>query len=95
MINLRSASESVESLRSFIDTVYIHLRSLEVLEQNINQDIFISMIKSKLPNNVLRHPELRKRSETKWTVNKLHAAIHSFSFFRPILAQEMANFYFH
>ena len=30
-----------------------HLRSLEVLRQNINQDVFVSMIRAKLLEDVL------------------------------------------
>ncbi|XP_045216847.2 uncharacterized protein LOC123566631 [Mercenaria mercenaria] len=71
MINLKPATENVESLRSLMDCVYKHLRSLEVLDQNTNQDVFVSVIKSKLPSNVIRHLEIQKGKEKKWTVHKL------------------------
>ena len=68
IINLKSASDSVDSLRSLLDAVDKHLRSLDVLGQNINQDVFVSIIKSKLPSSVIRHLEIKKGVEKKWTV---------------------------
>lgn len=71
MINLQSASDSVDSLRHLTDSVDKHLRSLEVLGQNISQDVFVSVIKSKLPRNVIRHLEIQKGTQSKWTVAKI------------------------
>ena len=68
IINLKSASDSVDSLRSLLDAVDKHLRSLDVLGQNINQDVFVSIIKSKLPSSDIRHLEIKKGVEKKWTV---------------------------
>ena len=39
-----------------------------MLGQNINQDLFVSIIKSKLPSSVIRHLEIKKGIEKKWTV---------------------------
>lgn len=50
-INFVAPSNRTESLRLFLDSVERHLRSLEVLGQDINQNVFISMIKSKQPQN--------------------------------------------
>ena len=71
LINLKQANDTVKSLRKFHDTVLKHLRSLEVLGQDINQEIFVSMIKLKLPSDVIRHLEIQKGVESKWTVIKL------------------------
>jgi hypothetical protein len=71
MINLTPAYNRVESLREFFDQVEKHLRSLEVLNQNINQDVFVSMIRSKLPQEVLLQLEMHKGTEDKWTVANL------------------------
>ena len=68
IINMKSASDSVDSLRCLLDGVDKHLRSLDVLGQNINQDLFVSIIKSKLPSSVIRHLEIKKGIESKWTV---------------------------
>ena len=66
IINLKSTSDSVDSLRSLLDAVDKH--SLDVLGQNINQDVFVSIIKSKLPSSVIRLLEIEKGVEKKWTV---------------------------
>lgn len=71
MINLESASNKTSSLRKFMDTLNRHLRSLEVLKQNVSQDIFVSMVKSKLPEEVLLQLEIQKESQEKWTVMSL------------------------
>ena len=58
LINIPSPNTNVDSLRVFLDTVERHIRSLEVLEENVNQHVFVSMIRSKLPTEVLRQLEL-------------------------------------
>ena len=52
LINLKSALNTSKGLRSLYNQNEKHLRSLKALEQDINQDIFISMITSKLPKDV-------------------------------------------
>ena len=59
LINLKPANESVENLRILANSFNKHLRSLEALKQNINQDIFISVFKTKLPSIVIRHLEIQ------------------------------------
>ena len=71
LTNLKPANESVDSLRQLTDSFNMHLRSLEALKQNINQDILVSVFKTKLPSNVIRHLEIQKGANTKWTVVKL------------------------
>ncbi|CAC5373097.1 unnamed protein product [Mytilus coruscus] len=56
---------------SFLDKVNRHLRSLDVLKQDVNQDIFVSMVKSKLPEQVLLQLEIQKGATEKWTVKIL------------------------
>ena len=71
MVNLKQANDSVDSLRYLIDTVEKHIRSLEVLGQNVNQDIVVSIVKSKLPVSVICHLEIQKGAIKKWTVSLL------------------------
>ena len=71
LINLRPAPNSPRGLRSLNDHIEKHLRSLQALEQYINQDVFISMITSKLPKEVLIHLEIQKGTCNKWTVKVL------------------------
>ena len=44
MINLYPASNTTSSLRNLLDQLEKHLRSLEVLKQKVNQDLFVAMI---------------------------------------------------
>ena len=58
MMNLTSASNNIKSLRSLYDQIEQNLRSFDALKQDINQDIFISMVTSKLPRDVLIQLEI-------------------------------------
>lgn len=71
MINLFPAMNRTASLRDFLDKVKRHLRSLEVLNQDVNQDVFISIVKSKLPEEVLLQLEIQKGAQEKWTITNL------------------------
>lgn len=78
LINIPPPKNRTDGLRHFLDTVEKHLMSLEVLEQNIKQDLFISMIKSKLPKDVFFQMELRKDPDTEWTVESLRKCFRSY-----------------
>lgn len=71
MINLSPASNRTSSLRNLLDQLEKHLRSLEVLKQNVNQDVFVAMIRAKLPEEVLLQLEMLKGAKNKWTVDSL------------------------
>ena len=71
LINLRAAPNMPRGLRSLYDQIEKHLRSLQALEQDINQDVFISMITPKLPKEVLIQLEIQKGTCNKWTVKVL------------------------
>lgn len=70
LISLKTAGDSVDSLRQPLNSINRHLRCLDVLEQNIIQDVFVLVIKSKLPHSVLRHLEIQKGSKERWSVMK-------------------------
>lgn len=71
MINLQQASNTTSSLRLFHDNINKHLRSLEVLHQDVNQDVFVSIVTFKLPQDVLLQLEIQKGSTAKWTIKGL------------------------
>ena len=71
MINMFPASNTTSSLRNLLDQLEKHLRSLEDLKQNVNQDVFVSMIRAKLPEDVLLQLEMLKGAKRKWTVYSL------------------------
>ena len=52
MINLKQAPNNSKGLRNLYNQVEKHLRSLKALDQDTDQDLFISMITSKLPKDV-------------------------------------------
>ena len=78
MINLQPAVNRTNSLRNLLDTMERHIRSLEVLKQNINQDVFVSMIRAKLPEEVLLQLEILNGAKNKWTVESLRARIDEY-----------------
>ena len=79
LINLKSALNTPKGLRSLYNQIEKHLRSLKALEQDINQDIFISMITSKLPKDVLFQLEVQKGARAKWTVNELRERLNDYA----------------
>jgi len=78
LMSLPNANNSVQSLRHFLDHIERHLRSLEVLKQNVDQDIFVSMIRSKLPQEVLLQLELLNGTSGKWTVTSLRERLQGY-----------------
>ena len=78
IINMQSANNSTYSLRLFLDKIQRHLRSLEVLGQDINQDVFVSMVKAKLPHEVLLQIEIMNGAKGKWNTNRLIEKLHDY-----------------
>ena len=78
MINLPQANNKTNSLRGLLDNIERHIRSLEVLKQNINQDVFVSMIRAKLPEYVLLQLEILNGAKKKWTVENLRIKLHEY-----------------
>ena len=78
MINLQAAVNRTNSLRNLLDTMERHTRSLEVLKQNINHDVFVSMIRAKLPEEVLLQLEILNGAKNKSTVESSRARIDEY-----------------
>ena len=53
LINSKSAPNNPKGLRKMYNDVGKHLRSLQALEQDTDQDLFIAMITTKLPKDVV------------------------------------------
>lgn len=64
LINLKQAPNNPKGLRNLYNQVEKHLRSLQALEQDTDQDLCISMITSKLPKDVLIQLEVQKGART-------------------------------
>jgi len=71
LISLPPASSKVSSLRHLVDTVNQHLRSLKVLGQNENQEICVSVLWSKIPDDVLLQLQLNNGVTERWSVTNL------------------------
>ena len=71
LINLQSASNQPTHLRRLYDDLEQHLRSFDAMHQDVNQDVYISMITSKLQKEVLIQLEIQKGNNERWTGGKL------------------------
>ena len=56
----------------------IHLRSLESLQQDTNHDIFVFIIASKIPKDVLLQLALQKGAREKWEANTLRKSFNNY-----------------
>lgn len=71
IMNIAQPYNNVHDMGYFLDQYEKHIRSLEVLRENINQNIFVSMIKFKIPKEVLQNNEIRKEAGKEWTYKEL------------------------
>ncbi|CAC5424646.1 unnamed protein product [Mytilus coruscus] len=74
------------NLQQLYDDLERHLRSLDAMHQDVTQDVFISMITSKLPKEVLIQLEIQKGNNERWTVGKLRQFFNTY-----ITAREAAE----
>ena len=72
------AINSPKGLRLLYDQIEQHLRSLEALKQDINQEVFVSIITAKLPKDVLLQLEIQKGARNKWTVCNLREFLNDY-----------------
>ena len=85
LISLPQATAKLSNVRDLLDCIERHLRSLEALKQNICQDVFASIIRSKLPEKVLVQLELKHSVDKKWSVKELTDTLHEY-----VVARERA-----
>ena len=78
LINITPAINSSKGLRQLYDQIEKHLRSLEALHQDVNQEVFISIITSKLPKAVLVQLEMQKGARNRWTVDRLRDLLNDY-----------------
>ena len=88
LINLRSALNTSKGRHTLYDQIEKHLRSLEALDQDIKQDVFISMITAKIPREVLIQFEIHKGARNKWTVKELRALFNNYAAAREKAEQQ-------
>ena len=83
LVNLKPAVNTTKGLRSLNDQFERHFRSLEALKQDTNQEVFISIMTSKIPKDVLLHLQIQRGSKVRWTVSRLRELLSEY-----ILARE-------
>ncbi|XP_056016815.1 uncharacterized protein LOC130053514 [Ostrea edulis] len=87
LINIQPVTNDTLSLRRLYDDLEKHMRSLEAWRQDVNQDVFVSMITSKIPKETLLQLEIQKGSRDKWTVKKIRDLFKAY-----ITAKESTEF---
>ena len=78
LINLPKAANTTRDLRAIYNKIECHLRNLESLKQDINHDIFVSIISSKIPKEVLLQLVLKRGATEKWTASTLRKAFKNY-----------------
>ena len=65
LMNLKPVTSTTTELRALYDNFERHFRSLEAMQQDTNHDIFVPIISSKIPKDVLLQLTLQ-RGQTKY-----------------------------
>ena len=86
LINLKPVPNNPKRLRKMYNDVEKHLSSLQALEHYTDQDLFISMITSKLPKDVVIQLEIQQGARTRWTVREPRERFNDY-----IVARERAE----
>ena len=84
--DLPTTSTYYEKLRSTYDQIEPHLRSLQALGQDIENNFMVSLIQSKLPRTILAKLEEYKNTDAPWTVASLRKELKKY-----IPAQEVGD----
>ena len=70
--NLPTVPNNIVRLRQFYDYIEQHFRSLEAMGHDVNQNsCFITLLKSRLPVEVLHQMNLQMAEDEEWTVESL------------------------
>ena len=76
--DISTTSTYYEKLRNTFDQIERHLRSLEALGQNIENEFMVSLIRSKLPKSILAKLEEYKTTNDAWTVTNLRKELKKY-----------------
>ena len=76
--DLPTTSTYYEKLQSTYDQTERHLRSLQVLGQDIENNFIVSLIQSKLPRTILAKLEEHKNTDAPWTVVSLRKELKKY-----------------
>ena len=78
LINVKPAVNSTKGLRTLYDQFERHLRSLEALKQDTKQDVFVYIMTSKVPTEVLLQLKFQRGTKIKWTVGRLRELLSDY-----------------
>ena len=78
LINMKPAVNTTKGLRDLYDNFERHFRSLEAMQQDTNQDVFVSMMTSKIPKEVLLQLQIQKGAKVNWTVSRLRELLNDY-----------------
>ena len=76
--NIPIASTYYDKLRSTFDQIESHIRSLEALGQNVENEFMVPLIRSKLPRTILAKLEEYKSSSDIWAVANLRKELKKY-----------------
>ena len=80
------SSTYYEKLQSTYDSIEKHLRSLEALGENVENNLMMSLLQSKLPKHVLARLEEYKNDDNPWSVGLFRKELKKYT-----TAQEIGN----
>ena len=85
-MSINPASNNPISLRKLYDTLEARLRSLDALGQDTDQQLFVTLITSKLPKHTMTQLELLRLDGQDWSATTLRQKLGTY-----IAAQESAD----
>ena len=91
LINMKPAFNSTKGLRTLYDQFERHLRSLEALKQDTNQDVFVNIMTSKIPKEVLLQLQFQRGAKIKWTVGRLRELLSDYISVREETEEQCNN----
>ena len=78
LMDMPASSSSTSALRTRYDSIEKHLRSLQALGEDVNTNMLVSLIMTKLPKDVITHLTDHKEDGQEWTVQLLRDKLHRF-----------------
>ena len=91
LINMKPAFNSTKGLRTLYDQFERHLRSLEALKQDTNQDVLVNIMTSKIPKEVLLQLQFQRGAKIKWTVGRLRELLSDYISVREDTEEQCNN----
>ena len=88
---MKPAFNSTKGLCTLYDQFERHLRSLEALKQDTNQDVFVNIMTSKISKEVLLQLQFQRGAKIKWTVGWLRELLSDYISVREETEEQCNN----